>query len=130
MTLPVDKLESLLELVNEFGRTSEEVGRADMHVGYDPGRHYKNEECDDAKKQLVEAINRLCSSATAAEKDAARLDWLDSLGFTAYCNRDPETRERGHVVFVNEDAKGARKGIVRQTIREAIDQAMGEANGR
>lgn len=75
-------------------------------------------------------IVALDSSLTAAEKDAARLDWLDSLGFTAYCNRDPETRERGHVVFVNEDAKGARKGIVRQTIREAIDQAMGEANGR
>lgn len=62
--------------------------------------------------------------------DKVRLDWFHARAFTMYRNRDPVTNAlTNHVTLVNEDAKGSRRGILGQTIREAIDAAI-SAEGR
>jgi hypothetical protein len=40
-----------------------------MHDGFDPGRHYKKEECDSAKFELVSAVDSL--SRRVAELEGA-----------------------------------------------------------
>ena len=55
--------------------------------------------------------------------DAARLDWLDANGFTAYRQVDPIDGLSGHCVVVHETMT-PRRGNVHDTIRGAIDAAM------
>jgi hypothetical protein len=61
-------------------------------------------------------------------KDAARLDWLDANGFTAYRAIDPLDGLSKHCVVVHETQR-PRRGNVADTIRQAIDAAMREGGG-
>ena len=65
----------------------------------------------DATKMVVDA------------RDAARLDWLDANGFTAYRHIDPIDGLSSHCVVVHETQR-PRRGNVHDTIRGAIDAAM------
>ena len=70
----------------------------------------------------------LCTALAKQEDDTKRLDWLEQHPFTAYQHRDIETRRIGKAVVVDED-KGetyGRTGLVRLTLREAIDAAAQE----
>lgn len=67
-------------------------------------------------------------ATTTEEKDAItdtlRLDWLEKHAFTAYRSLQPDTgKPEGHAVLVDE-RKVPRVGIVHDTLRECIDEAM------
>ena len=60
--------------------------------------------------------------------DTERLDWLETHPFAAYRDRDPGTGMMyDHFTLVAEDAR-PRIGIVNQSLRAAIDIAMGRRN--
>ena len=61
-------------------------------------------------------------------RDADRLDWMDANAFTAYRGCDSIDGLSSHCVVVHEKP-GPRRGNVADTIRQAIDTAMGERHG-
>lgn len=59
--------------------------------------------------------------------DTMRLDWLESNPFAAYRDRDPDGGKLySHFTLVDEDAgrRNGRRGIVKDSLREAIDEAI------
>ena len=82
-----------------------------------------------AGRDLIEARAHFAALITRnaeLEADAARLDWLDANGFTAYRAIDPIDGLSDHCVVVRETQK-PRRGIVADAIRDAIDAARGAA---
>lgn len=72
--------------------------------------------------EAVSVIARHGPALIAALEDARRLDALERGAFTMYRTRDPaEGLLCDHVTIVNEDAPGSRRGILRATVRAAID---------
>lgn len=77
-----------------------------------------------------QALTSLREKLERAQKDTARLDWLEAHPFMAYRDRDPES---GHLddhftlVDENKGRRDGRRGIVKATLREAIDEAKGAA---
>lgn len=59
----------------------------------------------------------------AAMRDVQRLNWLQTHPHTVYTSNDPETLKIHHFVAVHE-TRGSRTGMVRPTVREAIDACM------
>ncbi len=97
----------------------------------------------DASVSLGEAVADACRAYAAAlfgpartepSEDTARLDWLDANAFTAYRGRDPEHGKLSdHVTLVDEDlyhSHEQRTGIVKPTLREAIDEARASLTPR
>jgi hypothetical protein len=77
--------------------------------------------------QLLTWINRievLVDRVYDLEEDAARLDWMDSNAFSAYRSTDPMYALSKHCVVVSE-SRIPRVGNVGDTIRQAIDKALG-----
>lgn len=65
-------------------------------------------------------LRLLIAAAEAGERDAARLDFVESKMGTLYCSGDTRT----HWVFVDETTpRGTRRGILGDTLRAAIDAA-------
>jgi len=64
--------------------------------------------------------------------DTKRIEWLEAHPFTAYRHRDPGTRKVTHAVVVDEDrgATSGRTGVVKPTLRAAIDAAMEFGSGK
>ena len=79
------------------------------------------------ERQAADLIERQQARIAELEKDAARLDWMDAHGFTAYRSIDPQNgRLSDHATCVSEhhsDTGPGRWGHVANTIREAIDKA-------
>ena len=64
---------------------------------------------------------------TTPPTDTDRLNWLETHPFSAYRARDPEHNLlEDHFTLVDEDAgrKHGRRGIVHNTFRECIDEAI------
>jgi hypothetical protein len=69
MTTPVD----IGLLVEEYGRTSYEVGYSDSQH-YDPGAKYKDQERRESLQKLTAAIEELCTALTASAERVAELE--------------------------------------------------------
>jgi hypothetical protein len=52
------------------------------------------------------------------------LDFLDNIAFTFYRSRDPETGVLTDAVFVIEDVKSSRKGILGKSARAVLQKVM------
>lgn len=91
-----------------------------------------SEEFNEADKSYSDASANFVAAhhaeIAADAKDAARLDWLDANGFTAYRSIDPIDGLEPHCVVVRETMK-PRRGNVAGTIREALDAAMSAREG-
>lgn len=74
---------------------------------------------------LQAEVERLRAERDALAQDAARLNWMDANGFTAYRSIDPIDGLSDHCVVVAETMR-PRRGNVADTMRTAIDAAMKE----
>ncbi len=101
------------------GAETEELEPDDSKVSYPEDRcHITFGMIRNARKALDASPN-----GGSEARDAARLDWLDANGFTAYRQVDPIDGLSGHCVVVHETMT-PRRGNVYDTIRGAIDAAM------
>lgn len=73
-------------------------------------------------------MEEAAAALEAAREDAARMDWFDANWFSAYRQCDPIDGLSKHCVLVDESQR-ARRGLVADTMREAIDQARGKGVG-
>ncbi|MPS35040.1 MAG: hypothetical protein E2593_07065 [Stenotrophomonas sp.] len=102
------------------GQTTDDDGEPTYY-----GLNVGNVEClEEGSINIVEFDPPAGSPKGGSEaRDAARLDWLDANGFTAYRQVDPIDGLSGHCVVVHETMT-PRRGNVHDTIRGAIDAAM------
>ncbi len=61
----------IIELIDEYGRSSYEAGASDANPLYDPGRHYKHEQRDSDKFDLLAAVDALRTALTARDEQIA-----------------------------------------------------------
>ena len=78
-----------------------------------------------ALQQFLQNTRSGSNGRAETGEDTKRLDWLEHHPFTAYQHRNPETRAATRAVVVDEDQGETygRTGLVRLTLREAIDAA-------
>ena len=72
-------------LVEEYGRTSYEVGYSDSQH-YDPGAKYKDQERRESLQKLTAAIEELCTALTASERRVKELEGQ----INELCDREPK----------------------------------------
>ena len=89
---------------------------------------YSGKYTDSRVNTRWEAWQACYSEMQDVRRDADRLDWMDANAFTAYRGCDSIDGLSSHCVVVHEKP-GPRRGNVADTIRQAIDTAMGERHG-
>lgn len=84
---------------------------------------------NDALRAAASEIERLAKF----EQDSKRMDWFENRSFMAYRDRDCEFGTLvDHVTLVDEDGcrkRRSRVGIVKATLRECVDAAIGATEG-
>jgi len=112
---------SIEALVDEFERCSNEVALSGYGHEFDPGKRYKQEARDEALTDLMRAINNLRASATASEKQAARMRWIESHAVRLASPHMNGAHEY-HVTMAFHKLRGP-------SFAAAIDAAMEKVNG-